>query len=111
VTTVSHRAEPAAPAEPTRQVRRVLVGLVVADVQIGVVVDGTRLWLRFVDNSESRAPVIEHVTTAVASELTQRWPGVDPVWAARVAAGMVAAAVLLDRRTGRSRQRHRLPRL
>jgi hypothetical protein len=30
------------------------------------------------------------VTTAVASELTQRWPGVDPVWAARVGAGMVA---------------------
>ena len=58
------------------------------------VVDGTRLWLRFVADSEARINVIEHVTSAVARELDQRWAAVTPVWAGRVGAGMVVAGVL-----------------
>ena len=152
MTSVQHRAEPATPTEQARHARRVLVGLIVADVQIGVVVDavapvamqitalvdlvnarlgeigqprlssdgrgrwalcwvdgtalrpsrslseqavidGTRLWLRFIDDTESRAPVIEHVTSAVPTELKKHWPSVDGLWAARVGVGMLAAAV------------------
>jgi len=59
------------------------------------VVDGARLWLRFVDDTEARAPVIEHVTTAVTAELKKHWPGVDALWAARVGAAMLATATLL----------------
>ena len=58
------------------------------------VVDGTRLWLRFVADSEARIDVVEHVTSAVARELNQRWPGITAVWAGRVGAGMVVAGVL-----------------
>jgi type VII secretion integral membrane protein EccD len=58
------------------------------------VVDGTRLWLRFAPDTEARINVVEHVTTAVAAELTKRWPGVTPAWAGRVGAGMVVAGVL-----------------
>lgn len=57
------------------------------------VCDGTRLWLRFVPDSEARITVVEHVTTAVAQELTRRWPGITPRWAGRVGAGMVVAGV------------------
>ena len=56
--------------------------------------DGTRLWLRFAADTEARINVVEHVTSAVAAELTKRWPAVTPVWAARVGAGMVVAGVL-----------------
>ncbi|MBY0440814.1 MAG: type VII secretion integral membrane protein EccD [Mycobacteriaceae bacterium] len=56
--------------------------------------DGTRLWLRFVPDSESRINVVEHVTTAVAAELNTRWPAVTPVWAGRVGAAMVVAGVV-----------------
>lgn len=58
------------------------------------VTDGTRLWLRFVPDNESRINVVEHVTTAVAAELTTRWPAVTPVWASRVGAAMVVAGVV-----------------
>jgi len=155
VTSVQRRAQPTTQAEPTgRQLRRVLVGLIVGDTQIGVVVDavapvamqlaalvdlvntrlgeiglprlesgergrwalcwvdgtplrpgrslaeqgvvdGARLWLRFVDDTEARAPVIEHVTTAVSAELKRHWPGVDALWAARVGAAMVATATMV----------------
>lgn len=66
------------------------------------VCDGTRLWLRFVADTEARINVVEHVTSAVASELNRRWPAVTPVWAARVGvamvgAGVVAATALLGR--------------
>ncbi|KAA1239373.1 type VII secretion integral membrane protein EccD, partial [Mycobacterium simiae] len=57
------------------------------------VVDGTRLWLRFAPDPEARIDVVEHVTTAVAAELTRRWPGVTPAWAGRVGAAMVVAGV------------------
>ncbi|SOJ57040.1 ESX-5 secretion system protein EccD5 [Mycobacterium simulans] len=56
--------------------------------------DGTRLWLRFAADTEARISVVEHVTSAVAAELSKRWPAVTPVWAARVGAGMVVAGVL-----------------
>lgn len=56
--------------------------------------DGTRLWLRFAADTEARINVVEHVTSAVAAELSKRWPAVTPVWAARVGAGMVVAGVL-----------------
>jgi type VII secretion integral membrane protein EccD len=56
--------------------------------------DGTRLWLRFAADTEARINVVEHVTTAVAAELTKRWPAVTPAWAARVGAGMLVAGVL-----------------
>ena len=58
------------------------------------VVDGTRLWLRFVADTEARINVIEHVTSAVARELDQRWAAVTPVWAGRVGTGVVVAGVL-----------------
>lgn len=58
------------------------------------VVDGTRLWLRFIPDTEARINVVEHVTTAVAAELSKRWPGVTARWAARVGAGIAAAGVL-----------------
>lgn len=58
------------------------------------VVDGTRLWLRFVVDTEARINVVEHVTTAMAAELTKRWPGITPVWAARVGATMAVTGVL-----------------
>jgi type VII secretion integral membrane protein EccD len=53
--------------------------------------DGTRLWLRFASDAEARINVVEHVTSAVAAELTARWPSVTPVWAGRVGAVMVAS--------------------
>lgn len=56
--------------------------------------DGTRLWLRFAADTEARINVVEHVTSAVAAELTKRWPAVTAVWAARVGAAMVVAGVL-----------------
>jgi len=55
--------------------------------------DGTRLWLRFAADTEARINVVEHVTSAVAAELSTRWPAVTPVWAARVGAGIVVAGV------------------
>ena len=59
------------------------------------VMDGTRLWLRFVADTEARIDVVEHVTTAVAAELTKRWPGLTPAWAARVGAAMAVTGVLI----------------
>lgn len=59
------------------------------------VCDGSRLWLRFVPDAEARINVVEHVTTAVAQELSRRWPGVTPAWAGRVGAGMVVAGVVV----------------
>jgi type VII secretion integral membrane protein EccD len=66
------------------------------------VYDGRRLWLRFVADPEQRAPVIEHVTTAVATELDKHFPPIDAVTAMRVgtsfvAFGVVAVAALLAR--------------
>lgn len=58
------------------------------------VLDGTRLWLRFVEDDEARIPVIEHVTSAIPAELRKRWPSVTPAWAARVAMTLVSVGVL-----------------
>jgi len=158
VTAVSQRAEPVAAGEESRAGHRVLVGVLAADVLIGVrldavapvgmqiaalvdlvnarlgevgaprltpaadparrgrwalcwvdgsalrphrslgeqgVVDGTRLWLRFLDDPEARVPVIEHVTSAIPAELARRWPPVTPRWAAGVGVAMVAVAVTM----------------
>lgn len=59
------------------------------------VVDGTRLWLRFVDDTEARKPVIEHVTSAVPAELRKNWKDITPAFGARVGACMVAGAVVV----------------
>ena len=57
--------------------------------------DGRRLWLRWVADPVQRRPIIEHVTTAVATELDKRFPPIDPVAAARVGTAMVSAGVVL----------------
>src|ERR1700740_2551363 len=43
------------------------------------VYDGDRLWLRFVEDTEHRSQVIEHISTAVASDLSKRFASIDPV--------------------------------
>jgi type VII secretion integral membrane protein EccD len=58
------------------------------------VTDGTRLWLRFVPDTEARIDVVEQVTTAMAGELAKRWSDVTPVWAGRVGVSMVSSGVL-----------------
>lgn len=57
--------------------------------------DGVRLWLRFVPDVEARINVVEHVTSAVAQELTKRWPGLSAAWAGRVGSAMVVSGVLV----------------
>jgi len=37
------------------------------------VYDGDRLWLRFIEDGERRSPVIEHISTAVAVNLSKRF--------------------------------------
>jgi type VII secretion integral membrane protein EccD len=59
------------------------------------VLDGTTLWLRFIDDTETRIPVIEHVTSAIPAELRRRWPSVTPPWAARVAVVLLATAMAM----------------
>ena len=165
MTSVAQRSQTAAAGEPSRQSRRVRIGLMVEGIHVGVAVDavapiarqiqaivdladtrlaeigaprlqpagrevtktdrapvrgrwalcwvdgtalrfnrslsdqgvteGTQLWLRFVDDTEARTPVIEHVTSAVPAELRRQWKDIDPAFAARVGAVMVAAAVLV----------------
>ena len=58
------------------------------------VLDGVTLWLRFIDDAETRIPVIEHVTSAIPAELRKHWPPVTPPWAARVGVVLVAVAML-----------------
>ncbi|MEO8814088.1 MAG: type VII secretion integral membrane protein EccD [Mycobacterium sp.] len=64
------------------------------------VYDGDRLWLRFLEDREHRAPVIEHISTAVSVNLAKRFAPVDAPTAVRVgvatqAIGVVLAAVML----------------
>jgi type VII secretion integral membrane protein EccD len=59
------------------------------------VLDGATLWLRFIDDAETRAPVIEHVTSAIPAQLRARWPAVTPPWAARVGVSLIGVAVML----------------
>jgi type VII secretion integral membrane protein EccD len=161
MTSLAHQSATAAAADASRQSRRVLLGLMVSDIHVGVAVDaiapiamqigaivdlanarlgeigqprlkatggkdaagapvrgrwalcwvdgtplrtnrsladqgvtdGTRLWLRFVDDTEARAPVIEHVTSAVPAELRKRFKDVTPAFAARTGTTIVAVAV------------------
>jgi type VII secretion integral membrane protein EccD len=57
--------------------------------------DGDRLWLRFVEDTEHRSQVIEHISTAVSVNLSKRFAAINPVVAIQVGAAMVAAGVLL----------------
>ena len=55
--------------------------------------DGDRLWIRFLPDSEHRSQVIEHISTAVAANLSKRFAAIDPVVAVQVGASMVAIGV------------------
>jgi type VII secretion integral membrane protein EccD len=57
--------------------------------------DGDRLWLRFVEDTERRSQVIEHISTAVSVNLSKRFTAINPVVAIQVGAAMVAVGVLL----------------
>lgn len=59
------------------------------------VYDGDRLWLRFIPDTEHRSQVIEHISTAVSSNLSKRFTSIDPIVAVQVGASMVATGVLL----------------
>ena len=59
------------------------------------VYDGDRLWLKFLEDTEHRSQVIEHISTAVATNLRKRFAPIDPVVALQVGAAMVAGGVLL----------------
>jgi type VII secretion integral membrane protein EccD len=57
------------------------------------VYDGDRLWIRFIADTEHRSQVIEHISTAVASDLSKRFAAIDPIIAVQVGASMIAAGV------------------
>lgn len=57
--------------------------------------DGDRLWLRFIEDTEHRSQVIEHISTAVATNLSKRFAAIDPVVAVQVGAAMLAVGALL----------------
>lgn len=57
--------------------------------------DGDRLWLRFVEDTERRSQVIEHISTAVSVNLSKRFAPIDPAVAVQVGAAMVAVGVVL----------------
>lgn len=59
------------------------------------VYDGDRLWIRFIADTERRSQVIEHISTAVSSNLCKRFAPIDPVVAVQVGASMVAVGVFL----------------
>lgn len=59
------------------------------------VLDGTKLWLRFVDDAESRTPVIENVTTGIASELRGHRRKITPTLAARIGVGLLTGGILV----------------
>ena len=57
------------------------------------VYDGDRLWIRFIPDTEHRSQVIEHISTAVAANLSKRFAAIDPLVAVQVGASMVAVGV------------------
>ncbi|WP_370483693.1 type VII secretion integral membrane protein EccD [Mycobacterium sp. pUA109] len=59
------------------------------------VYDGDRLWLRFLEDTERRSQVIEHISTAVAVNLSERFTAINPVAAVQVGVAMLAIGVLL----------------
>jgi type VII secretion integral membrane protein EccD len=60
------------------------------------VFDGDRLWLRFLEDTERRAPITEHVSTAVATDLSRRFRAIDSVTAVQVGVWLLGAGVLLS---------------
>ena len=58
--------------------------------------DGDRLWIRFIPDTEHRSQVIEHISTAIASELSKKFAAIDPTMAVKVGATMVAGGVVLS---------------
>jgi type VII secretion integral membrane protein EccD len=58
--------------------------------------DGDRLWIRFIADTEHRSQVIEHISTAVSTNLSKRFAAIDPVVAVQVGASMVAIGVGLS---------------
>jgi type VII secretion integral membrane protein EccD len=56
--------------------------------------DGDRLWIRFIADTEHRSQVIEHISTAVSSDLSKRFASIDPLVAVQVGATMVAVGVV-----------------
>lgn len=58
------------------------------------VYDGDRLWIRFIQDTERRSQVIEHISTAVSANLSKRFAAIDPATAVQVGASMVAAGVV-----------------
>jgi type VII secretion integral membrane protein EccD len=58
--------------------------------------DGDRLWMRFIADTEHRSQVIEHISTAVSTNLSKRFAAIDPVVAVQVGASMVAIGVGLS---------------
>lgn len=69
--------------------------------------DGDRLWLRFLADPEHRSQVIEHISTAVAANLSKRFTAINPVAAIQVGVSMLAIGVLLaDGLLGAWRYRH-----
>ncbi|WP_325096788.1 type VII secretion integral membrane protein EccD [Mycolicibacterium vinylchloridicum] len=59
------------------------------------VMDGDLLWLRFLEDTERRTHVAEHISTAVAAGLSKRHRAIDPATAVRVGIGMLSVAVFL----------------
>ncbi|RFD25733.1 type VII secretion integral membrane protein EccD5 [Mycobacterium uberis] len=58
------------------------------------VYDGDRLWIRFIADTERLSQVIEHISTAVAANLSKRFAAIDSIVAVQVGASMVATGVL-----------------
>lgn len=59
------------------------------------VYDGDRLWLRFVADTERRSQVVEHISSAVASNLANKFAAVDAAAAIQLGAALFSVAVLL----------------
>lgn len=59
------------------------------------VYDGDRLWLRYIEDPEHRSQIIEHISTAVAANLSKRFAAIDPVIAVQIGVAMVAVGVLV----------------
>ncbi|HEU0189917.1 MAG TPA: type VII secretion integral membrane protein EccD [Mycobacterium sp.] len=59
------------------------------------VCDGDRLWLRYVEDRERRAPIIEHISTAVSVNLAKRYASIDAPTVVRLGVATMSVAVLL----------------
>jgi type VII secretion integral membrane protein EccD len=59
------------------------------------VYDGDRLWIRFIEDTERRSQVVEHISTAVSQELSKKFAAIDPGTAVQVGASMVAVGIFL----------------